>query len=380
MEETQLIIAMYQNNISVFRIASVLKKPQYKIYEILYENGFTLDDDKYFERNNFIKEKYTQGYPITSIANLLGISRHTVSNVINRFNIKKGIPISDIYIPEKIERTKKIIDLYNQGLSCRKIANEIGMCASSIQKILVKADVKLRPQHSKGHSKGTTKNRKYFFDTNYFSVIDTEEKAYWLGFLYADGYVSYKGAIVVDLKESDKEHIEKFKSSINGEKIPLKYNAKTKSYRICVSSVQMAQDLYKLGCFQNKSLRLKFPSEEQVPKELIYHFMRGYFDGDGCITYSKGYVVFHLIGTKDFLDGYEKVFLENNLIINTNKRLSGKHYNENTQSVSYASKKALKIFDFLYKNATIYLDRKYNLYINEKQASKENATELLRLS
>lgn len=111
------------------------------------------------------------------------------------------------------------------------------------------------------------------------------------------------------MKEEDLSHIIKFKEFMKCDN-KISFRAKQKAYRIAIYSKELALDLIKLGCFQNKSLILKFPTEQQVPKHLIHHFMRGYFDGDGCVTSGQGQLRFSVIGTKLFLEKYEERLLK----------------------------------------------------------------------
>ena len=88
----------------------------------------------------------------------------------------------------------------------------------------------------------------------YFENIDTEEKAYWLGFLYADGSVgSAEDKIELGLAEKDLKQIEKFKECL-GLKNKICYREATKSYRISFRSQSCKQDLIKQGCVPKKSL------------------------------------------------------------------------------------------------------------------------------
>lgn len=122
-------------------------------------------------------------------------------------------------------------------------------------------------------------------NSNIFSVVDSEEKAYWLGFLYADGYVSsIDNHIEIGLSSIDLEHIKKFAKFINfqGE-----IQANDKRARISFRNKKMHEDLVSLGCLPNKSLIISFPNEEQMSKDLVPHFVRGYIDGDGYIGIHK---------------------------------------------------------------------------------------------
>ena len=92
-----------------------------------------------------------------------------------------------------------------------------------------------------------------------FEKIDTEEKAYWLGFLYADGSVGSKeDKIELGLAEKDLKHIEKFKTFMNINN-KISYREKTKSYRMSFRSAQCKQDLINKGCVPKKIIDFKFP-------------------------------------------------------------------------------------------------------------------------
>lgn len=111
----------------------------------------------------------------------------------------------------------------------------------------------------------------------------------------------------------------------------------------------MHSDLIKLGCFPKKSLKLKFPTEEQVPNYLINHFMRGYFDGDGNIYISedKKKFRFSILGTKNFTSEYQKKIMSLcNLESKTKIYKTGKIY-----VLQYSGKNQVsKIYNVLYQN------------------------------
>ena len=195
-----------------------------------------------------------------------------------------------------------------------------------------------------------------------FNVIDTEEKAYWLGFLYADGCVhSAENKIELGLAEKDCKHIEKFKNFMNiNNKIC--YRGDTKSYRISFRSASCKEDLIDKGCVPKKSLILIFPNEDQVPNSLIKHFIRGYFDGDGWFTNTPKCFQAGIIGTEIFIKGFlektESIITNSNKIFNVHREGGAK---------SYAFSSFNDVYNFLnwiYKDATVYLDRKYAHYID----------------
>lgn len=194
-----------------------------------------------------------------------------------------------------------------------------------------------------------------------FETIDTEEKAYWLGFLYADGSVSSTdNRIELGLAERDLKQIEKFKDFIG---IPNKisYRPTTKSYRYSFKSISCKADLIRQGCVPKKSLILKFPTEDQVPKNLIKHFIRGYFDGDGWFTNTEECFQVGIIGTEDFIKG----FLDNITIYNKENKIFDVHRKDRAKRYVFgAYVDVLNFLNWIYQDATIYLDRKYEHYLD----------------
>lgn len=192
-----------------------------------------------------------------------------------------------------------------------------------------------------------------------FEIIDTEEKAYWLGFLYADGYISKnENKIELSLAEKDFNHVLKFKNFI-GKNNKISYREKTKAYRYSFRSTICKEDLINKGCIPNKSLLLKFPTEKQVPKNLIRHFIRGYFDGDGWFTNTESCFQIGIIGTEDFIKG----FLDTLTNINTKNKIFNVHRENGAKRYVIGSLQDVTNFlNYIYSNCNIYLDRKYEKY------------------
>lgn len=156
----------------------------------------------------------------------------------------------------------------------------------------------------------SSRRQKYEFNYDLFSVINTEEKSYWLGFLTADAYVNHN-TLELALKAEDVDHLLAFREMFSGNVPEVKYRINTNAYRFSIYSVELCQDLADKGCVQGKLLRT-FPNDTQVPNYLINHYMRGYFDGDGSIYADSKYgnLRFSVIGSNRFLDRYEAILLE----------------------------------------------------------------------
>jgi hypothetical protein len=220
--------------------------------------------------------------------------------------------------------------------------------------------------------KGFSYARKYSLDEHYFDIIDTEEKAYILGFIYADGNNLYcTNRISIKLSIVDEEILKKMSNIFFGEEI-LKYNFRTNNsgkifeyVSLNLFSKHMSRHLATLGVVEAKSHKIIFP--EWLDKSLYRHFIRGLIDGDGWIYLPKlednrNSPNVGLICTRKLND-----FLQNLL----NKELGLKSYlvKAHKQDIDIMCEIRIKnyhqckiLLDWLYKDSTIYLQRKYNLY------------------
>ncbi|MDK1672858.1 hypothetical protein QOK74_08230 [Staphylococcus saprophyticus] len=141
----------------------------------------------------------------------------------------------------------------------------------------------------------TTYERKYKFNERYFQQIDNPDKAYWLGFIYADGCVLDKQkALKLCLSSVDCIHLDFFRKDIESNhgfeftppRIKNGYSSHAQATLKIYSDV-LADDLINLGCVPRKTKVLKFPNNDIVPQEFILDFIRGYTDGDGSLNYSS---------------------------------------------------------------------------------------------
>lgn len=136
---------------------------------------------------------------------------------------------------------------------------------------------------------------------DYFNVIDTDEKAYWLGFIAADGTVvcnSRQYSVILDLQPRDLHWLERFRDTIApGAKIT-KHGSRSCS--VSIGSKEMVRDLMALGIGPRKSNTLEWPD---IPEAFVIPFLLGYFDGDGSFTPRAGRSGYQwlLLGTLDFL-------------------------------------------------------------------------------
>jgi hypothetical protein len=212
--------------------------------------------------------------------------------------------------------------------------------------------------------------RKYPIVEDFFDEINTEEKAYILGLLYADGWNQTERNVVgIGLKESDKEILDKITALIQPSK-PLQYvdtqnngfeNSKNQ-YRLIIANKHISQRLVELGCGKAKTHNLIFPTEEQVPSHLIRHFVRGYFDGDGSVSKGKISKV-DIIGTTAFLEPLQEILFNE---LSLNKTLLNQRHKERDNTIRSlqisGNKQCIKFREWLYEDSTIYLERKFDVF------------------
>jgi len=208
-----------------------------------------------------------------------------------------------------------------------------------------------------------------------FDNIDTEEKAYWLGFLYADGCIekrenSYR--FEMSVADKDKEHLDKFAKFIDYKREIYTKNALFEGQvkpqkRITLTGKHFYDKLNDLGCTPNKSLTLTFPDISIFKdKSLIRHFIRGYFDGDGCVgIYSRANSnkiykkpMFNLLGTQEFLDKLNKYIPVPKKVDSCNTP----NFPSKAFRMQAVCRDALAFLFYIYHNSTIYLNRKFDKY------------------
>lgn len=262
-----------------------------------------------------------------------------------------------------------IAQKYNDGLSCDDIAKQHFISIYKVKTIIKNLGIWKRKPH-------IYNTYLYTLNKNYFDVIDTQEKAYFLGLLYADGCNCVVGGyrISIKLQEQDKPILDKLNVAL-GSNRPLgfrelsKKNPKWKNaYELQIGNKHLSKQLEILGCMPNKSLTLIFPTEQQVPKHLINHFVRGVWDGDGSISCSnkKNILSCNLVSTQQFCEKLsELLYKELSIYSSIYQDKKSKLRNTSTRRFTIrGGHKNVKIFlDWLYKDATVYLERKYKLYL-----------------
>ena len=219
----------------------------------------------------------------------------------------------------------------------------------------------------------------YTCNYNYFDEIDTEEKAYWLGFLTADGWINKSkktnaGVTGIELQYGDIGHLKKFNKSICGNyqitdrwrTCSLSENKDKKNHMCCIrifSSI-MYDSLNKIGFSSDKSYDFHIP---KIQQHLIRHYIRGYFDGDGCLCFTnKSFHINFVTASKmlkhdvaNILKSQNFNFIENNYITDFGTTIYKIDICRQQDKINF--------LDWIYQDSNIYLDRKYKKYLKVKK-------------
>ena len=258
--------------------------------------------------------------------------------------MKKGISIENI------------LELYTSGKTPIEIAEQLGCTLSNVSRRLKKAGVHIKRDYAKTRY---SRISRYKVNETYFDNIDTEDKAYFLGLMMSDGCVSNNCFYI---KLIDEDILLKFKECLECENQVIFTQAPNpnwnNSYKLTICSKYMCKALEKLGCTKNKTKTLKFPN---IKKELYRHFIRGFFDGDGCLQLQNK--IYHCrfdltCASKEFLEEVRPILTEH---AKTSGYL-GKETKYDVWHLNYSGHQVKQILDWIYKDSNYYLQRKYNKY------------------
>ena len=253
---------------------------------------------------------------------------------------KLGIKIDDI------------LKMYESGKTPAEIAEYFNCCLPNITRRLKKAGVPFQRNYFKDRRVRTNRHK---VDTTFFKEIDTEEKAYFLGIMMADGSIGTNKTQFY-LKLKDEDVVVKFKEALKCD-YSIKHHDNPYSYILQVSCQELIEDLIKWGCTPNKTYTLQLP---KIKEDLMHHFIRGFMDGDGCIRVGK-------TRSTDYFDivSASKIFIEQLkevLLPHTNHIGISKETKYNVWHLRCGGKQVKPLLDWIYKDSTIYMQRKFFKY------------------
>ncbi len=203
---------------------------------------------------------------------------------------------------------------------------------------------------------------KYTANEDFFNEWN-EEMSYILGYVFADGNVSWNPeksyhSMTITASEKDHEHLEKIRGILSSTK-PLTRSEKTRSHRLIVNSRQMCKKLMSIGVLPRKSLTVEFP---EVPKSLMRHFVRGVIDGDGTVRYvdrkkSPYFEILISSGSERFIDSLRDV-ISDHVGVDSTVRKVGK----STYTLQYSCSRGKKLAEWVYHDSDLFLVRKFKKY------------------
>jgi hypothetical protein len=284
-------------------------------------NAFTDDLTKNYRANGvdyFVsKYSFSKGY-VYSMASKLHLTRGPSKT-------KEDIPI--------------VLDLYyNQRKPISYVMKAVCMGKSTVIRIL-------KQYGTGGRSAIEASSDKYNCDESFFSKIDTPEKAYWFGFIAADGNLHNK-KLQICLSKKDEGHLLKFCKRI-GYDGPL---CKDKTnLRLTIARIKIFNDLKKLGLEENKTFKINGRIFNRIPREFLADAILGYFDGDGCFSRIKGgkFLSFSIVGNRSFLLFFRRFFLSFGLPLSAPRR--DKRTKQTFCVCLFINRdRAIKLFDVLY--------------------------------
>ncbi len=256
------------------------------------------------------------------------------------------------------EEVSKMYDMYLTGKSMEDVAKEFGVSYTCVASNFSKRGLKVREL--------SDACAKYNIDKYYFDKIDTPNKAYIVGLLYADGcHLSNRDVVSITLQEQDVSVLNNIKYELKTDR-PLYFVSskrspltKNNAYMLVLSNKHIVNTLENLGLCSRKSLILEWP--EWLPESLYRHFIRGYLDGDGCIYVGERNSEVSFVGTIMFIEELQKILKEElgiNLCIK-----SQKGYKPVTKiGVISGNNQVYKFLEWIYQDSDLKLNRKYDKY------------------
>ena len=255
------------------------------------------------------------------------------------------------------EVQQEILRLYTDlKYSMSKIVKQYACSKNAIKTVLYKNNVQIRDNNA---------YKSKAVNETYFDKVDTPEKAYILGFIYADGCLTKGSTLEIKLTESDKEILEKIRKCLgSNHKIGVYrgtsgYTTQNKYCSLNIVNKHLHDSLVKWGATERKTKTLTFP--KFLDEKLVSHFIRGFFDGDGSV-YEINQIKFigcSFTGTFDMLENIRQICEKE---FGTKAKVR-KYKNKDIYDFKVGGKNnIIAFYKYLYKDATIFLGRKKLLF------------------
>ena len=278
------------------------------------------------------------------------------------------------------QEVEAIYKMYKEDKKISDIAKAFGVTNSTIY-------TRLNRRYGPLGKERAVNKRKYTVDESFFEIIDTQEKAYVMGWFYSDGSNSVSPNVAkIDVAADSEDILHKIKEAIgsNARIKPIKNSANSYAgenaqmlYRLGIYNKLVSKQIAALGICGNMTYTRTWP--EWLSEDLEPHFIRGLIDGDGCISIGKkkGFTISYY-GTKMMCEGFSKVLSKIGVDHRHQTDKNGHHFIRIMKQAE-----CVKFADYIYNDATIYLNRKHDKYLEiktimedkelKKSAQKSNA-------
>ena len=220
--------------------------------------------------------------------------------------------------------------------------------------------------------------KKYSVNERFFDKIETEYQAYFLGLMASDGCITDENKLLIGLAREDEQVLKLFKHCINYTGPLYLIAGRTVKHkdqtRLQIRNKTLFEDLKKHGITERKSLTLKFP---ELKDDLIPHFIRGYFDGDGSVKFNHGVIRVQFVGTYEFLFKLQSILMEKCELSAVKMYQANKA--KNTFDLTYGGDtQVMRIYDYLYNGTFCFMQRKKDKFDNHwKEKFKSYPTSIL---
>lgn len=319
---------------------------------------------KHGDINLFIK-LFKEGLTLKKMSEITGFGSDTISKHLKN----KGYYFSSR--KKFFGNEKDIIKFYNKSKNAKKTSEKFGCSTNVVRRII------------KENNLHTYKSN-YTLDENYFKVIDTHDKAYILGLIYADGNVTSTNgsySFRISLKNEDAYILDKLNDMFRSNR-PL--YTKDNCSVLQITNKTFFINLINQKVYENKTFKIRFP--KSIPKKFLFSFIRGYFDGDGYFYINKSRKIWR--GTWAVCSN--DLFIKDLYDMLKSFNFSPKIYKNKTHNISelriMKADEIIKLFQLIYFNSNnLFLIRKKNKiesfyfhYIKNKKNKYKNKHQIIK--
>ena len=350
------IIKLYESGYKQKDIAVMYGVDQTTISDILTKLGIhSLNNGRRLisvSEHSTIINMYLSGMKQKDIANQYNVSANVIGTILRNNNVQPRTILSN-------EMRNNIVNMYLSGENKESISNIANVSYGTVSRVLKENLIQTR-------SRSDIK-KIYHCNEHYFDEVDTPNKAYILGILYADGCIVDDRHASLTLQDGDVDILNKINEELDSDRPLLFVNKKKENpkhlnaYKLTFNSEHMVNMLIKHGCYKRKSLILKYPT--WLSLDLQRHFLRGYMDGDGSISKNPKKMSVSFMGTHSFVTD-AAILVQRYLSLHVYIYVRTLHENADSTSVFNLNHKrdACVFLDWIYRDADLYMQRKYDTY------------------